>query len=215
MVTRAFIKGRAKMKIKNILKKLLKHFAITINDEKGFNLVEMGIVLAIVGIIMGGAVMKGPELIASAKNKNLVKQYQALTAAVYGYQEKYGFLPGDDLSATTHLAGTGYTVTNGNGNGQIAEYFAAPEHLAAGGFITGNYNGTSDYMKHTFGGNVCINYQTIQGKTGNLIRFDNLSADSASSLDKAIDDGVYNTGSCRASADYTAGTTISNVGCFF
>lgn len=202
-------------KLKKAVKKLIMHFSLPVTDEKGFNLVEMGIVLAIVGIITGGAVMKGPELIASAKNKNLIKQYQALTAAAYGYQEKFGFFPGDDSKATTNLAGTGYTVTNGNGNGQIAEYFAASQHLAASGFITGNYNGTSDYMKHTFGGNVCVNYQTIQGKTGNLIRFDNLSAESASSLDKSIDDGIYNTGSCRASADYTAGTTISNVGCFF
>jgi len=203
------------MKIKKAIKKLFKYFSITITDEKGFNLVEMGIVLAIVGLLMGGAVMKGPALITSAKNKNLVKQYQALTAAVYGYQEKYGQFPGDDSAATTHLAGTGYTVTNGDGNGQIAEYFPAPEHLAASDFITGSYNGTSDYMKHSYGGNVIIYYETIQGKTGNDIRFYNLSAESAKYLDSAIDDGLYNTGSCRASADYTAGTTIANLGCFF
>ena len=203
------------MKIKKAIKKLFKHFSLPIIDEKGFTLIEMGIVLAIVGIIIGGAILKGPELITNAKNKNLVKQYQALTASVYGYQEKYDFFPGDDSAATTHLAGTGYTVVNGNGNGQIAEYFAAPQHLAACGFIAGSYNGTSDYMKHPYGGNVLIYYQTIQGKTGNLIRFDNLSADNAKYIDSAIDDGVYNTGSCRASADYTAGTTIANLGCFF
>lgn len=203
------------MKIKKAIKKLFKHFLITITDEKGFTLIEMGIVLAIVGIIIGGAILKGPELITNAKNKNLVKQYQALTASAYGYQEKYDFFPGDDSAATTHLAGTGYTVVNGNGNGQILEYFAAPQHLAAGGFITGTYNGTSEYIKHSYGGNVLIYYQTLQGKTGNLIRFDGLSAENAAYVDRAIDDGVYNTGSCRASADYTAGTIITNLGCFF
>ena len=199
-------------KLKKAVKKLIMHFSLPI---KGFTLIEMGIVLAIVGIIIGGAILKGPELIANAKNKNLVKQYQALTASVYGYQEKYAFFPGDDSAATTHLAGTGYTVVNGNGNGQITEYFAAPQHLAAGGFITGSYNGTSDYIKHPYGGNVLIYYQTLQGKTGNLIRFDSLSAENAKYVDSAIDDGVYNTGSCRASADYTAGTIITNLGCFF
>lgn len=204
--------------MKKAVKKLIKHFSLPITDEKGFTLVEMGIVLAIVGIIIGGAILKGPALIASAKNKNLVNQYQTLTASVYGYQEKYDFFPGDDSKAITNLAGTGYTVTNGNGNGQIgagAESFAANVHLVAAGLIKGSYNGTSDYIKHGYGGNVLINYQTLQGKTGNLIRFDGLTAENAKYIDSAIDDGVYNTGSCRASVDYTAGTTIPYLGCFF
>ena len=201
--------------MKKAIKKLFKPFPIPIIDEKGFTIVEMGIVLAIIGIIIGGAILKGPALIASAKNKNLVNQDQTLTAAIYGYQEKYGFFPGDDSAATTNLAGTGYTVTNGNGNGQISEYFAAPQHLVAAGLIKGSYNGTSDYIKHGYGGNVLIYYQTLQGKTGNLIRFDSLSAENAKYIDSATDDGVYNTGSVRASTDYTAGTTITNLGCFF
>jgi len=206
------------MKMRKAIKKLFKPFSIPIIDEKGFTIVEMGIVLAIIGIIIGGAILKGPALIASAKNKNLVNQDQTLTAAIYGYQEKYGFFPGDDSAATTNLAGTGYTVTNGNGNGQIgvgAESFAANVHLVAAGLIKGSYNGTSDYIKHGYGGNVLINYQTLQGKMGNLIRFDSLSAENAKYIDSATDDGVYNTGSCRASADYTAGTIITNLGCFF
>src|SRR3990172_12545811 len=203
------------MKMRKAIKKLFKNFSIPIIDEKGFTLVEMGIVLAIVGIIIGGAILKGPALIANAKNKNLVNQDNSLIASIYAYQEKYGFFPGDDSAATTNLAGTGYTVTNGDGNGQIAEYFPAPEHLAASDFITGSYNGTSDYIKHNYVGNVIIYYETIQGKTGNDIRFYNLSAESAKYLDSAIDDSVYNTGSCMASADYTAGTVITSLGCFF
>lgn len=206
------------MKIKKAVKKLFKHFSIPIIDEKGFTLVEMGIVLAIVGVIIGGAILKGPSLIASAKNKNLVNQYQTLTASIYGYQEKYGFFPGDDSEATTNLAGSGYTVTDGNGNGQIgvgAESFAANEHLVAAGLIKGSYDGTSEYIKHGYGSNVLINYQTLQGKTGNLIRFDGLTAENAKYIDSAIDDGVYTTGSVRASADYTPGTIITNLGCFF
>ena len=72
--------------------------------------------------------------------------------------------------------------------------------MASGEFITGSYNGTSDNMRHPYGGNVLIIYQLFQGKTGNLIRFDGLSAEVAQYMDSAIDDGVYNTGSCRASA---------------
>ena len=69
------------MKIKKAVKKIFKYFSKTIADEKGFNLVEMGIVLAIVGLLMGGAVMKGPALITSAKNK--IKFYSKYYDKIY------------------------------------------------------------------------------------------------------------------------------------
>ena len=75
------------MKIKKAVKKLFKHFSLPIADAKGFTLIEIGIVLAIVGIIIAGAIIKATAINCQRKNKNLVKQYQSLTAAIYGYQE--------------------------------------------------------------------------------------------------------------------------------
>ena len=186
-----------------------------LRSNKGFTLVELAIVLVIIGIILG-AVLKGQELINNAKVKSVASQYKELLAAIHGYQDKYGYFPGDDPRATSRSWATGTCATaNGNGDGQIVEYQRAPQHLACAGFITGSYNGTTDVMRHKFGGAVYIFNQELQGKTGNLIRFDNLSAEYAEAIDKMLDDGVYNSGSCRASARYTAGTTIAQLGCFF
>ena len=44
-------------------------------NQSGFTLIEIAIVLVIIGLLLGG-VLKGQELINSAKVKNLVKAYQ-------------------------------------------------------------------------------------------------------------------------------------------
>ena len=48
-----------------------------------------------------------------------------------------------------------------------------------------------------------------------MLRYDNLPADVAQALDTMLDDGVYNTGSIRASADYVAGTVIGQTAFFY
>lgn len=190
-----------------------------INNEKGFTLVEIAIVLVIIGLLLGG-VLKGQQMIANAKIKSLVTHANGLAAAIYSYQDRYKALPGDDPRATTNLPGaTGgcaaANLVNGGGNGQIGEYWAAPEHLACAGFITGTYNGTSEYILSPYGTNVIIYYETVSGKTGNDIRYFNLPADVAQAFDAAIDDGVYNTGVVRAGADYVAGTVIATTAYFY
>ena len=187
--------------------------------QSGFTLVEIAIVLVIIGLLLGG-VLKGQSLIENSKVKSLANTARSLSAAVYAYQDKYKAYPGDDPRATTNLVGAsgGCVVgdlANGNGDGNIGEYFAALEHLACGGFITGNYNGTSDLLKHPYGGTAYIYNQTIQGKAGNLVRFDNLPADVAKDFDTLLDDGIYNRGSIRASVDYLPGTVVAQTGYYY
>ncbi len=185
-------------------------------QQTGFTLIEIAIVLVIIGLLLGG-VMKGQEMIANAKIKSLVDQAKSLAASVYTYQDKYGAYPGDDPKAKTNLVGTkagcvAGDLDNGNGNGQITEYYDAPEHLVCANLITGSYNGSSDFMKHRFGGNVIIYYETVSGLTGNDIRFYSLPAEVGKALDRALDDGIYNKGSVRATGDYTA---VRNVSYFY
>ena len=63
--------------------------------------------LVIIGLLLGG-VLKGQELINSAKVKNLAGDFRNIPIFIYGYQDKFKSLPGDDATigtATTHITG--------------------------------------------------------------------------------------------------------------
>src|SRR5512141_722896 len=72
-------------------------------QQSGFTLVEIAIVLVIIGLLLGG-VLKGQELINSAKVKNLATDFRNVPVYVYGYQDKYHAIPGDDRDVVAHLA---------------------------------------------------------------------------------------------------------------
>ena len=86
------------------------------SQQSGFTLVEIAIVLVIIGLLLGG-VLKGQELINSAKVKSLASEFRAIPTFIYGYQDRFRSLPGDDRDAT-RVGGT--NATNGTrGNGVI------------------------------------------------------------------------------------------------
>ena len=77
-------------------------------NQSGFTLIEIAIVLVIIGLLLGG-VLKGQELINSAKVKNLATDFRNIPVFIYGYQDKFKSLPGDDATMGT----TGTHLTNG------------------------------------------------------------------------------------------------------
>ena len=107
---------------------------------QGFTLVEIAIVLVIIGLLLGG-ILKGQEMITQAKIKNVIADMSGVSAAMYGYQDRYKALPGDDKLAT-RWAGT----TAGDGDGVVLGKWseAAKEstffwdHLRRAGFISGS-----------------------------------------------------------------------------
>jgi len=185
--------------------------------QRGFTLVEIAIVLVIIGLLLGG-VLKGQSLIDSAKVKNIIQQANALTSAVSAYQDKFRALPGDDPLATAHVPGA---TGNGNGDGQISEYQLAPQHLALAGFITGSFNGSTDFMTSAQGGAVYLYNDVVGGRGGNGVRIDNLPDTVAEQIDAKLDDGKPNTGSVRANvgpgvAAYTnTGAIVTRLAIFF
>ena len=88
------------------------------NKQTGFTLIELAIVLVIIGLLLGG-VLRGQELINSAKVKNMARDFQNVQVYIYGYQDKYRALPGDDLAAVAHVGATANQAGAGAGNGVI------------------------------------------------------------------------------------------------
>jgi prepilin-type N-terminal cleavage/methylation domain-containing protein len=113
-------------------------------SQKGFTLVEIAIVLVIIGLLLGG-ILKGQEMITQAKIKNVIADMSGVSAAMYGYQDRYKALPGDDKNAKTRWAST----TEGDGDGVIEGKYTAVaaddpkesyyfwHHLRLAGFVSG------------------------------------------------------------------------------
>jgi prepilin-type N-terminal cleavage/methylation domain-containing protein len=66
--------------------------------QSGFTLIEIAIVLVIIGLLLGG-ILKGQELITQGRIRNVANDFQAMTAGINLYQDRYRSLPGDDAGA--------------------------------------------------------------------------------------------------------------------
>ena len=125
------------------------------SQQSGFTLIEIAIVLVIIGLLLGG-VLKGQELITSARVRNLISQQDGIKAAFFGFQDRFRAYAGDYASAYNTLkCPTGSSCLNGNGNGiiqnnavpatiagvasEVHEEILAWMHLASAGFLNGSY----------------------------------------------------------------------------
>jgi prepilin-type N-terminal cleavage/methylation domain-containing protein len=173
----------------------------------GFTLVEIAIVLVIIGLLLGG-ILKGQEMITQAKIKNVISDFSGISAAYYGYQDRYRAIPGDDAQAATRWSSAAVSTTPGDGvvagkyNSQTVtdESRLWWDHLRRAGFVAGN--GTQQPFNAVTG---IIGVQTgnAAGSTS-LGGFGGLIACSAGlpdkiaiAVDTQMDDGLVATGTVR------------------
>lgn len=189
---------------------------MTKKQQSGFTLIEIAIVLVIIGLLLGG-VLKGQELIQSARVRNLVAQQDGIKAAYFGFLDRYRALPGDYSQAVANIASMTSTVTacgsgNGNGDGSIemetgvAEPILVWEHLARSGFINGTYTcaGTASNATspaNPYSGLLDLRFDAMYDGTAsnkhNLKTGPQVPSDILAEVDRKVDDGDPNTGTFR------------------
>lgn len=179
-------------------------------QQSGFTLVEIAIVLVIIGLLLGG-VLKGQELINSAKVRSLNDKFSGVTAAWYAFQDRYRAVPGDYNQATVNIDSG---LTNGQGNGLVntnAERGQIWAHLAGAGMISGQYSGAAlgnaNYAcqlticpGNGFGRGMSITYANEGGNVGNsneLISGSAIPVAILAELDRKSDDGLATSGNMR------------------
>lgn len=197
----------------------------------GFTLIELAIVLVIIGLLLGG-VLKGQELINSAKAKSLAADFKNVQVYVYGYQDKFRALPGDDAAAQAHLgadatlaalATRGNGQVNGNWNSDTAtdESILFWQHVRLAGFAPGPTaidTASAFVPKNAEGGRIGI--QSVPGSSnlpanpsvlngGYAICSGGILGRFAKQIDLTLDDGETSTGSVRA---YEAATSSGSAG---
>jgi prepilin-type N-terminal cleavage/methylation domain-containing protein len=193
--------------------------------QAGFTLVEIAIVLVIIGLLLGG-ILKGQEMITQAKIKNVINDFNGVTAAVNSYQDRYRALPGDDATAATRWTSQG--AVSGNGNGVLAGvYNNVPAgtpvttdesnlfwwHLRLGGFVPGAVTaGLAAGLQPPNATNGIIGVQsTGLGFSSNIVCSSNLPDKIAIAVDTQMDDGTPGAGEIRGGLQATPTPAISSL----
>lgn len=194
--------------------------------QQGFTLVEIAIVLVIIGLLLGG-ILKGQELINSARVRNMADMNAGIQAAYFGFIDRYRRVPGDWNATAAELA-IGVTVNGGgDDNGRIdnptstewQEPNALWEQLALSGFIQGAYAGDATEPTTTSGhtplnafNNIVVlgrtaDYQASTATTAvrlNMVLGRGVPVDIVRELDVKLDDGFPETGVLRLAVESSA-----------
>jgi prepilin-type N-terminal cleavage/methylation domain-containing protein len=207
--------------------------------QSGFTLIEIAIVLVIIGLLLGG-ILKGQELINSARVKNLATDFRNIPLFIYGYQDKFKALPGDDSAVATHITGAtlattpagmqGNGVINGNWNSSTAtdESYLFWQHVRLAGLAPGVTTPGAGYLPtNASGGTIGIQSGTtdaattpVKGADGNaiggayVICTTGILGKFVKQLDTQMDDGNTAAGSMMATptTGYANGASATATG---
>ena len=192
-----------------------------VSKQKGFTLIEIAIVLVIIGLLLGG-VLKGQELINTARVRALNNTVDGITAAWFSFQDRYRAFPGDYTQASVNLPGA---PANGDGNGLVGDAGGADSpaeramvwmQLQSAGYITGGYDNNAATVPNAdeygcpvtvcpdngFGAGMNLNYGELrQAQTGSdaheLITGRGIPVEVIAELDRKVDDGSPDSGAMQ------------------
>ncbi len=197
------------------------------NKQAGFTLIELAIVLVIIGLLLGG-VLRGQELINAAKAKNIISDYKNAQIFIYGYQDKFKALPGDDARVAAHITGATPATKGTQGNGVIEgpwnstdvaeESVKFWEHVRMAGFATGptSVAGVGDLPTNAENGRIGVQsvsgFATITNMTGTYVMCsDKIPGSLTKQVDVNLDDGETSTGNVRAVVSGTTGAAVAAI----
>lgn len=204
-----------------------------LTQQRGFTLAEMAIVVVLGGILLAAGLMAGRGQISRAQTQDVLQIAADLQTAAASFKQRYGYLPGDLISATTLLPapgnanGTGGTLGDGLIAGAIAasglataanEVGVAPAQLYAAGLISKLGTNTRMRLQTQFGAvhmaaataaNTSAAYVAANPAVKNVIIFFGLPCEVVLEVDRAIDDGVDTSGRAMGIATCTAGGTLT------
>jgi hypothetical protein len=184
----------------------------------------MAVVLTVTALLIGAS-LKGQQLINAAKVKQLTAEFNSIPMMIYGYQDKYKAIPGDDRNAARRFPGMGTSVKNGDGEGLIAgkwfEFDSATDstiiwqHLRLAGFMSGETDlFSSTYMpQNVLGKPIDIHSGSDYGNPpildlkGNVLRgiyticSRGIPGELVIALDTQLDDGNPGMGNMLATPD--------------
>lgn len=191
-----------------------------VSKQKGFTLIEIAIVLVIIGLLLGG-VLKGQELINTARVRALNNTVDGITAAWFSFQDRYRAFPGDYTQASVNLPGA---PTDGDGNGLVGDNGGADSpseramvwmHLQSAGYITGGYDdplatvaNADEYgcpvtvcPDNGFGSGMNLNFGSMRQAGGpnahELITGRGIPVEVIAELDRKVDDGTPDSGAMQ------------------
>jgi len=211
------------------------------HKQEGFTLIEIAIVLVIIGLLLGG-VLKGQELINTARVRALNNNIDGITAAWFSFQDRYRAFPGDYTQAAVNLPGA---PTNGDGNGLVGDAGGADSpseramvwmHLQAAGYITGGYDNPAATVPNAneygcpvtvcpdngFGAGMNLNYGAMNQTQAaaavpvdahELITGRGIPVEVLAELDRKVDDGDAGSGAMQLGAAGTGWVAADVAAC--
>jgi prepilin-type N-terminal cleavage/methylation domain-containing protein len=185
--------------------------SITImNDNKGFTLVEIAVVLVIIGVLLTG-ILRGGSIIRTVQVNDAITIVEDIRSASVIFKDRYHYLPGDWRYTANEIPSV---TAGGNGDGAISVAESAnvfggggQNHLFNAGLIKSPtvstwFGGVTVAVLSTATSGVNAAFTTAPNALPNIInviQFTSLPCEVAMEMDTKMDDGSLATGNGRAS----------------